>query len=262
MQEKSTPAVARITGAVLLLLGIVVFPLAVGLLLTLPSSTGLWGIMLLVACIFFWKSAYDKFNQAKFLADRLDRAILAKYAEGSKHEVSQVGNNERVVLGEWSIDSIQWKKFIEWESKEQKANIFGEAFWVVVLGMPLLIFTRATSWVLALIFSSLFAVLYGVIKFRFVMKGFPKGNNGVSIVVTKHFADLSGHIIFYHDGWKWVERVEIKDYEGLQVLEIAYAWTTRRGPTSHELRLPFSEEHRPAVQEIANQLKQSLFQNN
>ncbi|MCG9900037.1 MAG: hypothetical protein MH132_08565 [Hydrotalea sp.] len=261
MQEKSTPAFARITGAILLLLGIIVFPLAVGLLLTLPASTGIWGLMLLVSCIFFWKSAYDKFNQAKLLADRLDRAILAKYIEGNKKVDPQAQNEERIVLGEWKIDGIQWKKFIEWESKEQKANIFGEAFWVLVLGTPLLIFTRATSWVMALIFSGFFAVLYGLIKFRFVMKGFPKGNEGVSIVLTKHFADLSGHIIFYHDGRKWVEQVEIKNCEGLLVLEIVYAWTTRRGPTSHELRLPFSEEQRPTVQKIADQLKQSLFQN-
>jgi hypothetical protein len=57
-------------------------------------------------------------------------------------------------------------------------------------------------------------------------------------VITNRIANVNGKPIVFHGDGKWLRKVDIKEKNNINVLEITFEWKTGKGITFDELRIP------------------------
>ena len=209
------------------------------MLFSFPHWVGNVGIIMLFSCGAFIYSGIKQIVTAK----KVMKGIEA-FKKQLDHQT--ITNHETLLqsfeLARWTFDDETWEAFYAGERKERKINIAIECFWVVVLGTVIIVFSRGAFWVTALIISSLVAVIYGVLKYYFIMKSIDANGNRHEIIVTHQSVIVNGKINFFEDQHKRKGKILLLNKKNPLVIEITYHWRTRRGDTFDEIRFPAPNE--------------------
>lgn len=147
--------------------------------------------------------------------------------------------NSKDFLDTWTFSAKEWNQFIkEAKSLKKEDNIYmGIA--TLIVGVPFLMLSRKITFLMALIFVIPFAILIPWARNK-ISTAHLKSIKKEAIVnfYTNYITINSKRIDLYGDK-KWIKNMTIIDGKnGLKLLEIEIAWSTRKGDTFDETRIP------------------------
>lgn len=226
----------------LFMIAFMFFCFGIGLLFALPDLLGLLGIVVLAFSGVFIYSGVKNLNDAKLMDKdatlqlRSASAALPVQQEDNVHPGNKTVSDV-TILARWQYSKEEWKRFLQWERSRRKTSSTIEAVLIIVLGSLLLRNLRDTSWTLALAISGAMAILYWLGKYFISMNSIGKRTFN-EVVLTNRSIIINGKVNSFNDGLYWLKKVELLEENNIYVLEFVYAWNTRKGPGSEEIRVP------------------------
>ncbi len=259
----------KISAVLLLFVGLMLLPLAISILLFASDTTIiLIGIVLLVCSIMIIYGAVQQFikskKQSKHYSQVLDE-IQIQQSKTNQISVSKSNNIptilapkihplETKILAHWKYSKEEWRKFISWETKERKTNIFFESFAIVLIGIPFLMFFRDADFMVSFLVCLVIASIYGFIKYRLHLKGFNTIFKENEVIITLPAIVINGSYQVMQSDEIWLSKINIKKDNGLNIMEFVYNWNTRKGNTFDEIRIPIPFDKLQEAEEIKNQI--------
>jgi membrane protein implicated in regulation of membrane protease activity len=265
VDQKFRSAGWRATGILLIITGAVMLPLGFGLAFSWPSQLSLTAIFFLPFSVFMiWqgvKNLRSASNEIKEADKKIveTKRILAAEERGSALQKTATGEKDLIVLAHWKYTGSEWQSFWIEEKTERKLSMWIEIILIAILGAVLLYLFRSSSWDIAFLFSIPVALLIGILRFRLNLSSIKQSSPGTAeaiitsdaVVVNGRYSRLTGENL-------WIENAAIKEQGGIAVVEITYAWDTRRGRMTEEIRLPIPFGKMEEAKEVINKLKPGL----
>jgi len=189
-------------------------------------------------------------KREKKRADEQLAAFKAKPAAATKLPVE--------VLTSWIYSVSDWKEFVKWERKERKQGTIIEVSLVVVLGT--LALRGMQGWILALIISSVIAILYGLLKYFLKTSSIRSDEKGMpEVIITNENVYINGRIHPFYADNLWLGKVDIREEGQLNIFEITYCWNTRKGESFEEIRVPIPKGKLKEAISVQEQLMSTKY---
>lgn len=257
MDQKIESNGALFTGILLIFVGIIILPVAVGLCFSYPHELWMAGPVLLICSGMILYGAIRSLRKSSKKLKTLDAQIkniqLAAnsvsppsreslnsdpVASGSQKSVPVIADADTVLV-RWTISPEEWKRFFEWESGERKSSNIIVSICIAVFGSLLLRYTRDATWGVAMAFSGVIALAYGLLSYYFHMSSVgSRGNKNNTVIVTVSSILINNKLNSFHDEDRWMAGVKIVEDADPKIFEVSYEWETRRGVTNDQVRVP------------------------
>lgn len=254
MDQKVQSKGSEVAGVVLIAVGIMIFPVAIGLLFAFPDWIWSMGLLLLACSYFIIAGGWKNIKQAKFELKKTEKSIEQMMNEnGPVMEIDQSGRllkKDPGVVPEvfetalgwvlvWQYSPDEWKRFLKWEKEDRKLSAVVTGLLVALIGGVFVKLQRDASWGMAFMVASLLGTVYALILYLVGMsslRGLYKKQPEVRI--TNEAILINGILNVFSDQKRWVHSIRILENADPKVLEIVYKFDTSRGSSQDELHVP------------------------
>jgi hypothetical protein len=249
MDQKIIARGGLLTGVMLLVIGICVFPLAIGFLTSYPHQLWPLGLLLLASSMLMiagsvksLRSSSKKLKQTDEQMRLLKKTPAINLTKPQQH----TGQDETVaplsinsVLARWTYTEEEWKKFYAWELKDRKLSAVVTGLVVAVISSLLFKFYRETSWWVVIAICATISILYSMLSYHFAISSIGRAVKlPNTVVITGNAVLINDKLNPFTDEDRWMGEVKILEEPEPKVLEITYHWNTRKGSTSDEIHIP------------------------
>lgn len=254
MDQKVKAKGSEAAGVVLIAVGIMLLPVAIGFLFAFPDWIWPMGLLLLVCCYFIITGGWKNIRQAKSDLINAQRSIeqmmnengpvmeidqagrLLKKDPGTVSEILETGIGWVLV---WQYSPEEWKRFIKWEKEDRKISAFVTGLLVALIGGVFVKLQRDASWGMAFLVAALLGTVYALILY-FVGMSSLSGTfkKQPEVRITKDAILINGILNVFSDQKRWVHSISILESAEPKVLEIVYKFDTSRGSSQDELHIP------------------------
>lgn len=251
MDQKTIANGGILTGVLLIIIGGLMLPLAVGLVASYPHELWPLGLVLFVCSGMVLYGAIVALKKSSRGLKKMEaeiNTIEAQTAQLKDSESSQVLktslgktviSNSDTVLARWVYASDEWKRFYHWEASERKLSNIITGILIAVIATLFLRYGRDASWGAAMGVSGAVAILYGFGSYYFSMASIGKASSTKSVVViTGKSVLINNKLNPFQDEDRWLAEVKILEDADPKVLELKYQWKTRKGISSDEIHVP------------------------
>lgn len=147
--------------------------------------------------------------------------------------------NSKDYLDTWTFSAEEWKLFKNEASFLKKEDNIYMAIATLIVGIPFLMLSRKITILMSLFFVIPFAILVPYVRYRIAINHLKFSGNFAIIEFYSEHILINGKKIELFSDTKWIKNMKIIDGEnGLKILEIDIAWSTRKGNTFDETRVP------------------------
>lgn len=239
ISDKHKVTAGILTGAMLMGLGILIFPIGlVGFLSTGLTYIGLVMLLLAISGGLLFYSGIKQYRDARKTEKdeaRLKKKLIKKDATNEEDEQIKA-----TVLAEWDIDDDTWKSFRQNEIGYRNADNLYYFIGVMILGTIGLLIFRAANLFVAVAIS---AILGGIIVFMRRQMALSKlqadrGPYARKVVIGEGYVIMNGHTFDLFSETRTTTKAQFLPDEQPVILEFTIAWITRHGPSYDELRIP------------------------
>jgi hypothetical protein len=250
MDQQTRAGGTYVFAILLFMIAFIFFCFGIGLLFAFPDILALLGVVILAFSGVFIYSGIKNLNDAKMM-DR--EANLQLRTASTTLQASTKDNNQTIsditILAHWQYSNEEWKRFMKWERRRRKTSSTIEAVLLIVLGSLVLRSLRDASWTEAIGISGAFAVIYWIGKYYISMNSIGK-NRSNEVILTSRSVIINGKVNSFSDGLYWLEKIELIEEKDISVIEFVYAWNTRKGPSTEEIRIPIPNNKLAEAKEI------------
>jgi len=262
MDQKAIATGGMVTGSLVIFCGVMVSPVAIGMLLSFPHPIWWLGLVMVGSCglmiyggIQSIRKAKKQEWQAKEELERLQSEVAGIKSTGvpvqkTVVEATQV-NSE--VLAYWMFTAEEWKQFLALEKKRRKSSTSYEAAAIVILGTIGLMSMRDASLWMALLVSIVIAAIVSWLRWVLTMNSFGNVLPKNEVTITDQSILINDKLNPYRSENYWLDKIQILDGDP-DVLEITYAWNTRKGNTFDEMRVPIPKGKRDEALNVINKI--------
>ena len=147
--------------------------------------------------------------------------------------------NSKDYLDTWTFSSEEWNSFIKEAKLLKKEDNIYMAIATLIVGIPFLMLSRKITFFMTLFFVIPFAIIVPWVRNKMSTSHLkPIKNKAIIKFYTQYITINKRRIDLYADK-KWIKNMKIIDGKnGLKLLEIEIAWSTRKGDTFDEIRVP------------------------
>jgi hypothetical protein len=236
MDQKIRSNGALFTSLLLGFCSIISFILGIGMTASYPDKIWWAGLLLILCGILVGYgciSGYRSARKEKQISDE-QMSIIMQHGK-----VTDQNENKFEVLTTWAYSISEWKEFMKWEKKERSSGTSMETAIIVGLGTLAIHFLKGEDWITAFAISIVMGLIYGVVKYIITMSSIKLDENKLpEVIITNQSVIVNGRMNRFYGNNLWLGKVEIKETKAFNILEITYCWSTRRGETFDEIRVP------------------------
>lgn len=147
--------------------------------------------------------------------------------------------NEKSVLVHWYYSISEWEDFNKTKSRVDWQNIARGSLLVMIPAFFIFYFALNASWIVSLIFSANTALLYNAIKYYILSTGSKwKGPGMPEIIITEDAVTSNGKTIIFQGDGNFLRKVDIKENDNINVLEILFECNKGKTVTYDHIRIP------------------------
>ena len=161
-------------------------------------------------------------------------------------------NKENTPLVTWHYSPEEWNTAITVARNLKKEDNYYYAFAILVGSIIVLMLTRDVSFLTALLFAIPFAVFIPYIRFKIVTKKLTPTKSDSFVVFYKNFINFNDTLIELYAENRWIKNMKIITENSINFIEVDIAWSTRRGNTFDEYRIPIPNEQLTKAEELIN----------
>lgn len=145
---------------------------------------------------------------------------------------------EKSVLVHWYYSVSEWEDFVKKIRKNKHEDILIQSGLIWVIG-TLVIYLYIKVPVLSMVISLNIAVVYGVVRYfiRTWMTRW-KGNKAPEIIIADDTAIVNGKHTVFHGNGKLLRKVDVKENNNINIVEITFERLTRKGSLLEEITIP------------------------
>lgn len=254
-------------GIMLIILGVLVTPIGligaiaggftyVGILMMFLL---LGGALMLLGGIQYLRAGLKLSKDEKKLRQELARAHSPSHSHSHTHSHSHSHSPTPTptpplppIIARWTVDEATWQLFCLNEKKYRTGDNIWYFIAMVLLGTPLLMFTRGVSPGFSFIFTTLFASVVVGLRYRLSMSNLrSRKNKTPEVIISKGFVSLNGKQFELYSKVRNVRSVVFQPHQQPPILEFTIEWKTSKGVTFDELRLPVP----PGLEDTARQVE-------
>ena len=254
-------------GIMLIILGVLVTPIGligaiaggftyVGILMMLLL---LGGALMLLGGIQYLRAGLKLSRDEKKLRQELARTHSPSHSHSHTHSHSHSHSPTPTptpplppIIARWTVDEATWQLFCLNEKKYRTGDNIWYFIAMVLLGTPLLMFTRGVSPGFSFIFTTLFASVVVGLRYRLSMSNLrSRKNKTPEVIISKGFVSLNGKQFELYSKVRNVRSVVFQPHQQPPILEFTIEWKTSKGVTFDELRLPVP----PGLEDTARQVE-------
>ena len=147
-------------------------------------------------------------------------------------------NTENSQLAHWHYDNNLWQHFSKLQAKQKKIDNLIFSLVIFIFGILILMFVKGAPFTIALIFTTPFAVLFPLIRFKKSQKYFKQKVQNPEIKIYSDHLDINGLKKELISKKYWVLDVKIENIDGVPLLRFDIAWNAHKGRTNDEFRIP------------------------
>lgn len=275
MDEKVRATGTVVSHVILIVLGVMLFPVSVGMLMSFPHWLFWLGMLLFVSCCTFFYSAFmglrrgaRQVQQLTHVQQQLRNIPVAAISDSQRTVTSTVPLPEEPMqheqfepgqlLVKWVISGQEWSAFYAGERKKRLESLWIESLLLVILGTGLLLLVRKAPWLLALGISTGIAMIWWIAKYFLHLKVLQSNRSQNQIIITTSSVQINGRLHVFYDEHVTPGSFQLLTNSRPMVVEIRYHWQTRRGATYEELRVPVPSGKETEAQEVVNRLSSFL----
>jgi hypothetical protein len=252
-----------VSGIIIIICGVIVAPLAIGMLMSFTSSF-FWYGLILVLCSFMM--IYSGVKQIR--TTRKEEKYTHRFQETMKSEPITKGEvvineNEKepsemnpIVLARWTYTKEEWYSFYLKELQEQKIESILLFILITGLGGWLLTLDKGASWLLALSISGFIGLIIALLKYFLKKDTIKIKNDFAEVTIGLDTILVNGNMVVLRDENKKLFKLELINKENYLYLECSYSWETRNGRTSDEFRVPVPIDKEMQAKEIIHKMKE------
>lgn len=147
--------------------------------------------------------------------------------------------NEKSILVHWYYSIAEWEEFIKKEKTRKEIYILAGSVLVGLVSTALVYFLFDMSGILSVATCAIMAVAYGVSMYcvRFLKIKW-KGSKIPEIVIANGTATVNGRPTVFQGDGKCLRKVDVKENNSINILEITFEKQTRKGISFDEIRIP------------------------
>lgn len=254
-------------GIMLIILGVLVTPIGligaiaggftyVGILMMFLL---LGGALMLLGGIQYLRAGLKLSKDEKKLRQELARTHSPSHSHSHTHSHSHSHSPTPTptpplppIIARWTVDEATWQLFCLNEKKYRTGDNIWYFIAMVLLGTPLLMFTRGVSPGFSFIFTTLFASVVVGLRYRLSMSNLrSRKNKTPEVIISKGFVSLNGKQFELYSKVRNVRSVVFQPHQQPPILEFTIEWKTSKGVTFDELRLPVP----PGLEDTARQVE-------
>ena len=259
------------SGGILLFAGVMLLPLGIGALASYPDKIWPLGLLLLASSGVL---IYSGINSIRTSSKKLKKTdgqindIVKQVNTGSlknsipvkskaETSIDKLPNDTaNVALACWNYSNDEWAKFYKWERKERKTNTLTESLIIVLFGTFFIYITRESDVFLSLAISLCVAITYGLIKYFLTMASLSNASKKQNqVIFTNSSVVINGKLNPFKDDNYWLGKIEILEEPEPKVMEITYHWSTRKGNSFDEIRVPIPKGKLGEAVQLVDKLK-------
>jgi hypothetical protein len=153
--------------------------------------------------------------------------------------MSKVVTRNKEYLETWEFSSADWNTYVNTAKslKKEDSIYMGIAF--LILGIPFLMLVRNVSFITASFFVIPFAILIPWLRHKLSTSYLKHKQDVVLVNFYPDYILINDKKIELISKNRWIKNMKIiKDKNASKLLEIDVAWSTRRGDTFDEVRIP------------------------
>lgn len=254
MDQKVQSKGSEAAGVVLIAVGIMVLPVAIGMLFAFPDWIWSIGLLLLICGYVIIAGGWKNIKQAKKDLRKAQEDVAHMMNEnGPVMEIDTSGRlmkKSPVAEGEiterglglflvWHYSLEEWKRFVRWEKEDRKLSSIVTGLLVALIGAVFVKLQRDATWGMAFLVAVLLGSVYALILY-FVGISSIRGafRKQPEVRITKEAVLINGVLNIFSDRKKWVYSINILEKPDPMVLEIVYKFETNRGSSQDELHFP------------------------
>lgn len=248
----------KVFGAVLTLFcGVIMAPVAIGLLASYPHELWPLGLLLSACSAFVIYQSFRNFRKGKQQmqeTDRITGELNRKALSGTKasadHTAMQAdvnktsSNTPEQVSGEifqvWTCTSSEWNAFLNWEKKDRKQTAWVTFFVITVLGTFFLMLQRDAIWWHGALVSAAVGAVFGILSVKFSLASVRNSLSGIGgeLVITSGAVLINNHLNIFQDDTRSLSGVTILESMEPKVMKIEYRFITSGGFQDDEIHFP------------------------
>ena len=145
----------------------------------------------------------------------------------------------------WTYSPELWRQFLKIERKNKREDNIYTFIGAMILCVPGLMLMRGTSFLVALMFSLPMAIIFSFGRQWYVMSKMKGGLSKPEVRIEHDTLWYGNKKIPIFNKKRWIKDLRlIHHVSGMELLEFSIGWTTSKGPTFDEYRVPILEEHK------------------
>lgn len=280
MDQKTINSGGILSGVIVIICGVLVSPVAIGMLASYPHEIWWLGLVLVGSCslmIYGGIQSIRKSKKQEWQANEEQERIQEEVARLKKSQLAikneglpgatiqgQKGSEEshppyNEVLAFWTFSKPEWNKFLVLEKKRRKSSTLIEGILIVALGTPFLMWVRASTFGTAFIICLIIALIISLLRYFLTMNSLGSVLDVNEVTITDQTVMINGKLNPYRSDNFWLDKVHILDGDPA-VLEFTYAWNTRKQKkTFDELRVPIPQKKRAEAQALIEKISKPLL---
>lgn len=155
------------------------------------------------------------------------------------------------ILETWTFSNEQWKKFVKIEKKNKKEDNIYFAIGILILCTPMLMVLRGTNFITALLFTSPLAILIPWLRQKFGNPHLKEHKGESTVKIFPEYLIVNNKKIDLYGNRKWIKDMRIiETSENFKLLEFTIEWSTRKGNTNDETRIPIPKNKEQRAKEL------------
>jgi hypothetical protein len=146
---------------------------------------------------------------------------------------------EKLVLAHWYYSVSEWEHFMRLENKKKQANILFQSLLIGAITFLLIRFALHTHWIKTALISA--AITIGFWAMRYYLRTrilIWKAGKIPEIEITDYMAVINDKLVVFQGKGKLLRKVDIKEDNDMNILEISYEWHSGNLASFDELRIP------------------------
>lgn len=236
MDQNIRTAGNKVTVAILAFCFFPCFILGVGILTSYPDEIWWAGLLLILCAVLIGVSAVSMYRAMKNERAMADKQMeLVSRAKAS----SEILQADAHILASWVYKLSEWNEFMKWETQKRRRDTILEAVLLTIACVILIRFAKNEDWTVALTLSIAFGIFYGLMKYFLMMQSIKLNRQKQpEVIITTEAIVVNGRMNRFYGNNLWLGKVEVKEVEAFNILEVTYCWGTRRGKSFDEIRVP------------------------
>lgn len=246
----------KVFGAVVTLFcGVIMAPVAIGLLASYPHELWPLGLVLAICSAVVIYQSFRNFRKGKQQMQDTDRVIgeLSHKALMEKKAVVPVKEPlavQKTVVQEepesdpifqvWTCSPSEWNAFLNWEKTDRKQTAWVTFFVITFFGTIFVMLVRDAIWWHGAIVSTLVGAVFGILSVRFSMASIRNQLSGMGgeMVITAGSVLINNRLNVFQDEERSLKDVSIVEASEPKVMKIEYSFATSGGVQAEEIHFP------------------------